>query len=104
MFTIFVKKEIKDHVCYPVNLDYMSAFKNLTDLTLIKQLPYKNEKLESRAMELYEMNQLALGDSDGKCSVSTVLGCSGVGKSHLVRTSLNFMQQRKEFAGGVILM
>ena len=56
MFTIFVKKEIKDHVCYPVNLDYMSAFKNLTDLTLIKQLPYKNEKLESRAMELYEMN------------------------------------------------
>ena len=55
-------------------------------------------------MELFEMNELALSDSNDKCSVSTVLGCSGVGKSHLVRTSLHFMQQRKEFAGGVILM
>ena len=103
MFTLFTKNKEK-HVCFPLNIDYMSAFKNCTDLTLIKQLPYKSEHLQGRENDLYDMNQLILRDSDEKCSVATVLGCSGIGKSLLIRTSMKFIQQRKEFAGGVILV
>ena len=39
MFTIFTRKDQPKHVCFPIGIDFMIPYKNLTDLTLIKQLP-----------------------------------------------------------------
>lgn len=74
MFTIFTRKDQPKHVCFPIGIDFMLPYKNLTDLTLIKQLPVHKSELQSREIELYQVNELTLLDSDGKCSVSFVLG------------------------------
>ena len=92
MFTIFTKKGQTNQVSFPIGIDFMAPFKNLTDLTLIKQLPVNNSEIQSREVDLYQVNALTLLDSDGKCSVSFVLGNQGIGKSHLARSTLKYMQ------------
>ena len=98
MFKLF-KKDEDVHSCYPI-FGKHGQFKCESEHSLIKEMQCNRRQSICRDIELHDLNMKILTQ---KSQVTFLYGNPGVGKSHLLRDACNFVQQRKEFRG-IIMM
>ena len=98
MFHLF-KTDV--HACYPTDFGKRGEFKCESEHSLIKEIQFNRKSSICREIDLFELNQKIL---NLETPVTFLFGDPGVGKSHLMRDACQFMQQRKEFSGGIVMM
>lgn len=111
MFKMLIYEEVKviesfgaekqeSHVCCSFGPLQKGSLQNLTDKINIKFFPAGNIELKGRRREIFELIQNVCSD----IRLIQLLGLPGIGKSSLVRSSIQYIYERRNFLGGMIFV